>query len=268
MPVASCSRLELQMVRSMRQVMSFKWVGLGGFLAGLVLLTATAGAAPIETAYTLNGQFGPVTYTGGSVTLDPVLSGGPDPLLNANNINIECLDGTCDIETQDWVLFEVNVVSGNVGQAGLTLLDTFASGLNALGIGYLLGGGPIQDGTSGTDLYSGTIAGPDVPTFNFRANGGGAGITGTSLVLFVAYGDGLLPHTPTDFGFFGDGAVTFRIEPFGGGSSGTGQENFATPIDVNTEPTTAGQPVPAFGPLGIAMLLSLLGLAGWRRLRA
>ncbi|HIG70043.1 MAG: PEP-CTERM sorting domain-containing protein [Myxococcales bacterium] len=222
---------------------------LSSLVAGLLLLAATAGAAPIETAYTLDGQVGPVTYTGGSVTLDPVLSGGPDPFLNVSNINIECLDGSCDIETQDWVLFEVSVVSGNVGEVGLTLLDSFASGLNALGIGYLLGGGPIQDGGGATDLYSGNIIDPDLPIFNFEANGGGAGVTGTSLVLFVAYGDGLLPHTPTNFGAFGDGAVSFMIAPFGGAGIQSGQGNFTTPIDVIPEPTTG-----LLMGLGLAML--------------
>jgi hypothetical protein len=236
--------------------MSFKWIGFGGLVAALVLLTATAGAGPIETAQTLNSQIGPLVYTGGSVTLDPVVSGGPDPLLNAININIECLDGTCDIGTQDWVLFEVSVVSGNVGEVGLTLLDTFGSGLNALGIGYLLGGGPIQDGSAATDSYSGSIFDPDLPIFNFEANGGGAGITGTSLVLFVAYGDGLLPHTPTDFGAFGDGAVSFMIEPFGGGGAASGQGNFATPIDVIPEPTTG---------LLMGLGLVMLGVHGRRR---
>ena len=222
----------------------------------MMLLTTTVGAAPIETAYTLNGQVGPILYTGGSVTLDPVLSGGPDPLLNAINVNIDCLDGVCDIETQDWVLFEVSVVSGNVGEVGLTLLDTFASGLNALGIGYLLGGGPVQDGTGGTDIYAGTIGDPDLPIFNFEANGGGAGITGTSLVLFVAYGDGLLPHTPTNFGAFGDGAVSFMIEPFGGAGAGSGQGNFDAPIDVIPEPTTG---------LMMALGLAMLGVHGRQR---
>jgi len=209
-------------------------------LSGALFAAMVAPTAGAVTAYTLDGQIGPVTYTGGSVTLDPVSSGGPDPVLNALNLNIDCLDGVCDIVTQDWVLFEVSVVSGSVGQVGLTLLDTFLSGgLNALGLGYLLGDGPgpIQDGSGGTDLYTGTIGDPDLPVFSFEANGGGAGITGTSLVLFVAYADGSLPHTPSQFPG-GDGAVSFMVEQFGGAGAGSGQGNFTTAIDVIPEPTT------------------------------
>lgn len=221
-----------------------------------VMVAPVAGAAPIETAYTLNTQIGPVSYTGGSVTLDPVVSGGPDPLLKALDLHIDCLDGLCDIEVQDWVLFEVSVVSGAVGQVGLSLLDSFASGLNAAGLGYLRGDpvGPLQDGSGATDLYTGSITDQDVPVFNFEANGGGAGITGTSLVLFVAYADGSLPHTPTNFGAFGDGAVSFMVEAFGGAGAASGQGNFATPINVIPEPTT-----------GLLMGLGLALLGVWHR---
>jgi len=234
-------------VRLMRVVLllqpksKLKSFGLSSVLVFAFLLAATANAAPIETAYTLDGQVGPIVYTGGSVTLDPVVSGGGDPLLSALNLDIDCLDGVCDILTQDWILFEVTVVSGNVGEVGLTLFDTFASGLEAEGMGYLLGGGPVQDGAGGTDIYTGSVIGdPDLPIFNFEANGGGAGlgVGTTTLVLFVAYGDGLLPQTPTDFGVFGDGAVSFMVEPFGGAGAGSAQGNFTTSIGVIPEPTT------------------------------
>jgi hypothetical protein len=75
-------------------------------------------------------------------------------------------------------------------------------------------------------------------------------------VLFVAYGDGLLPHTPTNFGGFGDGAVSFMIEPFGGAGAGSGQGNFTTPIDVIPEPTTG---------LLMGLGLAMLGVHGRRR---
>jgi hypothetical protein len=149
------------------------------------------------------------------------------------------LAGSCDVALQDWVLFEVSVLSGNVGHVGLTLLDSFSSGLDALGMGYLLGGGDVQDGTAGSDIYSGTLVDPDTPVFDFEANGGGAGLTGTSLVLFVAYSDGTLPQTPSSFGFLGDGAVSFMVEPFGGAGAGSGSGSFTEAIEVIPEPTTA-----------------------------
>lgn len=225
-------------------------------LALLACLSMTAGtfagsAQATSIAFALDAQVGPVTYTGGSATLDPVVSGGIDPLLDATSV--DCLAGSCDVEAQDWVLFEVSVLSGNVGHVGLSLLDSFVSGLDALGMGYLLGGGPVQDGTAGSDAYSGTLVDPDTPVFSFVANGGGTGLTGTSLVLFVAYADGTLPQTPSSFGFLGDGAVSFMVEPFGGAGAGSANGSFTSNIDVIPEPTTA---------VLIGMGFAILGMRG------
>ena len=201
---------------------------------------ASALIPPHEEAFTLDAPVGPVSYTGGSVNLLPIpggeilngIEGGPyDGVL--------CLDGTCDIQNQDWIVFRVSVLSGNVGEVGVSLLDSFSSGLNALGLGYFFEGGPAQDGTGGSDLYTGSIGDPDVPISNFEANGGGAGITGTTLALFVAYADSSLPQTPSDFGFMGDGAASFMVEPFGGAGAASGQGNFTTSIEVIPEPGTA-----------------------------
>ena len=227
---------------------------LGGALA-LTMLFAAAGPSsalipPNEEAFTLNASVGPIAYTGGSVTLDPIPG---SELLNGiasgPNIGINCLDGVCDIKNQDWVVFRVSVVSGNVSELGLTLLDSFASGLNSLGMGYFLEDGPIQDGSGSTASYAGSIGDPDLPLFTFLANGGGGITTGsnfggstlsdTSLALFVAFADGTLPHTPTNFGVFGDGAVSFMVEPFGGAGAGSSQGNFATSLEVIPEPGTA-----------------------------
>jgi hypothetical protein len=221
-------------------------------LIGLSVLAFVAPAG--ATLITLDAQVGPVAYTGGSATLDPIPLGEP---LDTSNLGIDCLDGVCDFANQDWAVFRVSVVSGDVGSVGLTLLDSLAGGLPALGMGYFLGGGAVQDGTGGTDLYTGNIpAAPDsdVPVFGFEANGGGAGLTGSSLALFVAFADGSLPQSPqAPFDGFGIGAVSFMVEDFGGAGAASIQGNFATVIP---EPGTA--------------LLLGLGLAGlcsgrWRK---
>jgi hypothetical protein len=214
-----------------------------GLLLLLLLLAVPAPASalipPNEEAYTLNEAVG-ISYTGGSVDLLPIpgseilngIEGGPYD-------GVDCLAGTCDIQNQDWVVFRVSVLSGDVGEVGASLLDSFTSALTALGLGYFYEGGPAQDGTGLSDLYTGNLADPDVPRFNFVANGGGAGITGTSLALFVAYADGSLPQMPSDFGFQGLGAANFDAQDFGGAGTGTGGGNFATSIEVIPEPGTA-----------------------------
>lgn len=233
----------------MRWILKLYGLSVAGLVLAL-LAVAPAGALPIETAFTLDSAVGPLTPTGASISIEPIpgielLNGitfGPNP-------PGVCLDGVCDSTTQDWVIFRVSVLTGNIGELGVALLDTFTNGLSALGLGYFREDGPVQDGTGSTATYTGSVGDPDVPIFNFVANGGGAGITGTSLALFVAYADGTLPHTPTDFGVFGVGAAQFMVSPFGSAAIASSNGNFTTPINIIPEPGTA-----LLLGLGLAML--------------
>lgn len=136
---------------------------------GLILACLTAGSSYADQiGYTLDASvnFSP---TGASGTVDP-FAGFLD---EADAI---CLAGTCDLEApQDWLVVTVTVTSGSVNDVGFGAL--FA---NAVGVGYFTQGGLPQDGTSGQDTYTGSIANPSVPVITFLANGGGAGLTGTS----------------------------------------------------------------------------------------
>jgi hypothetical protein len=208
----------------------------------LIAIASPSTAAPIETAYTLASDVGPISPTGASVS---ILAIPGSELLNGitfpPNAPGVCLDGVCDSNTQDWVVFRVSVLSGDIGQLGVSLLNTFTSGMNALGLGYFREDGPLQDGSGGTATYTGTIGDPDVPIFNFQANGGGAGITGTSLALFVAYADGSLPQSPVNFPNppFGLGAAQFMVSPFGSAAIASSNGHFTTSIDIIPEPSVA-----------------------------
>lgn len=198
-------------------------VALGTFLASVLATSAFAA----EIAYTLDDPPGPAGFTAGGLTgtIDP-FSG----LLNAGDTL--CLDGTCDLENQDWLVFTLTVTAGSLDDAGVGAL--FAS---SLGIGYFLQGGPAQDGTGGTDTYSGdSTSVPTVPVFTFVGNGGGVGLTGTSLPLFVTYANGALP-TPS-IGF-GEGATQFMITEFGGVGIDSPLENVTQLIEIVPEPSTA-----------------------------
>lgn len=192
-------------------------------IGALVAFVATAGTAS-ATAYTLDGSIG---FTAGGAT------GTVDPVGTAQNADFSvCLAGVCDYTTQDYLVFEVTVTSGSVNDVGVGAL--FA---NALGLGYFLNGNPVQDGTGGADTYTGTIANPSVPTFTFLANGGGAGLSGTSLVLFATYASGALPTAGG--GPYGPGSTQFMITDYGSAGIDSPVEPVTTPVDVVPEPATA-----------------------------
>ncbi len=205
---------------------------------------SSVAAVPLETAYTLNSSVD-IDYGSDAsvdVTLNPIAA--PPPLLDAKNSSSICLAGTCDIQSQDWIVFTATVLQNDLDQLKVNLLDSVAGSLTALGMGYLLDGGPVQDGSGATASYTGTLADVDLPQFDFRANGepfaGGAGITGTTLTLFVAYADSTLPQLPQPpFNIFGPGAAQFMLQPSGSAGIGSNNGNFATPISVIPEPGTA-----------------------------
>ncbi|MFP8878247.1 MAG: hypothetical protein VCE43_01610, partial [Myxococcota bacterium] len=123
------------------------------------MLTTSAFSA--EIGFTLNDPPGPAGFTAGSLTgtINPV-SG----IFNA--ADSICLDGTCDLVNQDWLVFTLTVTAGSLNDVGVGAL--FAS---SLGLGYFLQGGPAQDGAGGTDTYSGnSTSNPNVPVFTFVGN--------------------------------------------------------------------------------------------------
>ncbi len=191
---------------------------------GISVLAGSAGA--LEIGFTVDA---PIAFTAGgtSGTVDPYV-GGP---LNGLAPGIDCLVGACDVTTQDWMVFTVSVTSGSLNDLGVGAL--FIPGV---AMGYFLDGGPIQDGTGLTDTYTGSLAAPNTPTFTFLANGGGAGLTGTSLVLFVAYADGALP---TDFPVADAGTTQFMLTEFGAAGIDGPQGTVTTEVDIVPEPSTA-----------------------------
>ncbi|MFP8878304.1 MAG: PEP-CTERM sorting domain-containing protein, partial [Myxococcota bacterium] len=133
---------------------------------------------------------------------------------------------------QDWLVFTLTVTAGSLNDTGVGAL--FAT---SLGIGYFLQGGPVQDGTVGTDTYTGdSTSVPTLPVFTFVGNGGGVGLTGTSLPLFVTYANGALPTPSIGFGV---GATQFMITEFGGAGIDSPTENVTELIEIVPEPSTA-----------------------------
>lgn len=198
-------------------------VALGSVFASLLATSAVAA----EIGFTLNDPPGSAAFTAGSLT------GTIDPFTGFLNVNDTlCLDGACDLPNQDWLVFTLTVTAGSLNDAGVGAL--FAS---SLGLGYFLQGGPAQDGTGGTDTYTGdSTSNPNVPVFTFVGSGGGVGLTGTSLPLFVTYTNGALP---TAAGLFGEGATQFMITEFGGAGIDSPIENVTQPVDIVPEPGTA-----------------------------
>ena len=199
-----------------------------GVALGLLLASVAAtSASAVEIGYTLNDPPGSAPFSAGSLTgtIDP-FTGSLDP---SDTI---CLDGSCDLPNQDWLVFTLTVTAGSLNDAGVSAL--FAG---SLGLGYFKQGGPAQNGAGGTDTYTGDATSvPNVPVFTFEGNGGGIGLTGTSLPLFVAYANGSLPTPP---GMFGEGATQFMITEYGGAGIDSPIENVTQPIDIIPEPSTA-----------------------------
>ena len=196
----------------------------------IISLLASMLASPAlaaESAYTLNDPPGSVGFTAGSLT------GTINPFTGLLDVNDSiCLDGTCDLPNQDWLVFTLTVTAGSLSDAAVGAL--FAS---SLGLGYFLQGGPVQNGTGGTDTYSGdSTSDPTEPEFTFLGNGGGVGLTGTSLPLFVAYANGALPTPSVGFG---EGATRFVLTDFVSASIANPIVNVAQPIDIVPEPSTA-----------------------------
>ncbi len=198
-------------------------VALGSLLASMLATSAFAA----EIGFTLDDPPGPAGFTAGGLTgtINPFTG-----FLDANDSI--CLDGTCDVANQDWLVFTLTVTAGSLNDAGVGALFS-----TSLGIGYFLQGGPLQDGTGGTDTYTGdSTSVPTLPVFTFVGNGGGVGLTGTSLPLFVTYANGALPTPSVGFGV---GATQFMITEFGGAGIDSPTENVAQPIDIVPEPGTA-----------------------------
>lgn len=212
----------------MRRTRSVRRMGVSALAALVLLLVSTAADAnPLQVGYTIDST---LAFSAGSASgfIDPV-----DPLFvntGLNGFDAICLGGVCDVFAQEWLVFEVRVTGGSVNDVGVAALFT-----GALGFGYFLQGGPAQDGTGATDTYTGNFGNPNLPTYTFLANGGGAGLTGTSLPLFVAYADGrhALNNSP-----FGAGAVQFMVTEFGGAGIQSVIGNATTPIEVLPEPST------------------------------
>lgn len=193
-----------------------------GILAVFPALTGSAA----EIAYTLDDPPGAAPFTAASLTgtVNPFTG----TLVATDTI---CLDGACDLPNQDWLVFTVTVVTGALNDVGVGALFE-----GSLGLGYFVQGGPVQDGTGGSDLYTGdSTSNPNLPVFTFVGSGGG-GLTGTSLPLFVTYADGALP---TPAGPFGEGATQFMITEYGGAGIASPIENVTQTIDVVPEPATA-----------------------------
>ena len=200
------------------------------------LVAGQARALAFETAYTIDAPLA-ITAGGTTATINPV-----DPLFVDNGLDgfdTVCLAGACDILSQDWIVFSVSVTgTGSVDGLGAPLLGN--PSLAALGMGYFLLGNPIQDGSGSADTYNGSLAVATTPAFNFVANGGGAGLTGTSLVLFVAYADGVMPHvTEAPFNIWGNNVVNFMVTEYGSAAVATNHANFLTTAEVVPEPSTA-----------------------------
>ena len=183
----------------------------------------------MEIGFTLDNPPGAVAFSAGSAT------GTVNPFngfLDANSI--VCLDGSCDLLNQDWIVFTISVTSGSVNDLAIAALFEFSEGL-----GYFLQGGPVQDGTGTTDTYSGdSTSNPSVAVFNFKGNAGG-GLAGVSLPLLTTYANGTLPTTPP--GMLGEGATQFTVTEFGGAGLGTATVNATVTqhIDIIPEPHPA-----------------------------
>jgi hypothetical protein len=204
--------------------------------AGLVLATS-AGATISETVYTLEPADDPLAFTAGGTSGQIQAIAAARAATTLSEIDSVCMAGVCDIANQDWLIFEVAVTGGgSLDSVGLSVQDNPLP--FALGMGYFLEGGPVQDGSGLTNTYSGSLGAPTAPLFSFLDNGGAAGLTGTSLVLFVAYADGYLPQMPAaPFNIFGEGAVSFMIAEWGTSSpAGPTIGNFTEPVP---EPGTA-----------------------------
>ena len=197
-----------------------------GVIFGIGILLALPLATPasaVELGLTLDDPPGPALFTAGTATgtINPFT--GP---LNANDSI--CLDGICDLTTQDWMVFTVTVTAGSVNDVGIGAL--FES---SVGLGYFLQGGPVQNGSGLTDTYAGDATSvPTAPVFTFAGNAGG-GLTGTSLPLFVAYANGALPSAG---GPFGAGATQFMVTEFGGAGIDSPIENVTQEVNIIPEP--------------------------------
>jgi len=197
-------------------------VAFSGLLASMLATSAFAA----EIGFTPNSPPGSVSFTAGGLTgtIDPFTG-----ILDANDTI--CLDGACDLASQDWMVFTVTVTGGSLSGAGVGALMATSEG-----VGYFLQGGPPQNGTGGTDTYVGDQSIPTIPIFTFTGSGGSIGLTGTSLPLFVTYANGTLP---TPAGAFGEGATAFMISDYSSASTITKIVNVAQPIDIVPEPSTA-----------------------------
>lgn len=202
-------------------------IGVLGIVALFCLASSPATAIPQEGALTLDPADDPLAFTAGGASgqiqaIDPVRAD-----LSLSEIDSVCLAGVCDLVNQDWIIFEVNVTAGSLDGVGVGLLSQ-----SSLGLGYFLEGGPVQDGSGLTDTYTGSIGTPTVPQFTFLDNSTTAGLSGTSLVLFVAYANNTLPQTPPGpFAVYGEGAVNFMITEWG-----TAEVNTLLTIGNFTEP--------------------------------
>ena len=183
---------------------------------GVALACSMAGSAnATEIGFTLDDPPGSVPFAAGSAT------GFVNPFTGFLNANATICLGVCDVESEDWVVFTLSVTGGAVFDMGVSALGAGS----ASSLGYFTGAGGTPTALS--------LAVPTVPVFTF------SGLTGSSVVLFVAYADGTLPADPFPPFPFPVGTTNFMITEDGGAGIQTVQAVITQEIDIVPEPSTA-----------------------------
>ena len=208
---------------------------------GVAALLSAGSAAAEETGFTLDASV-PFNLGGATGSIDPVMTIDP----NLDSDQITCLDGTCSLANQDWLVFTITIASGALDELGMAAL--FGS---SQGLGYFnLSSGETPDaGDSTSD--------PTTPTFKFHVGADG-GLTGTSVALFVAYANGALPSN------FGPGLTNFMVAPVGKAAT-TSRGVITTQIDILTELATAHPLGGRFARIRVFAAVFPLGKGGTER---
>jgi hypothetical protein len=183
---------------------------------GLALACSMAGSASaVEIAFTLDDPPGSVPFAAGGAT------GFVNPFTGILDADFTICLGVCDIANEDWIVFTLSVTAGAVFDMGVASLGAGS----ASSIGYFTGVGGTPTALS--------LAVPTVPVFTF------SGLTGTSVVLFVAYADGTLPADPNPPFDLPVGTTNFMITEDGGAGIQTVSAIITQQTGVIPEPSTA-----------------------------